>query len=174
MPNVKPSETALRCLFVSAAIAAVTNFLPAQAQYQTAGPTNQLTNADAPLFTQPNHWQDQRQHSYFAGDYRNAITTSVGYNNTQLFFYDDPIIQTVSSGPSPLPYNDVPNSNPVTTVNGSVPGLVTSAAVAGAVVGASALSSVGSSIGSSASSAGTSASATSTNVNGSVLDGTSF
>jgi hypothetical protein len=173
MPNVKHLETALRCLFVSALFAAVSNVMPAHAQYANGSGNVDLTNADAPLFTQPNHYQDLRQHTFFAGDYRNAATISVGYNNQPLFYYDDPIIQTVVSGPTPVPYNDVPNNSPVTTVSGSVPGLV-DAAVTGAVIGASALGSSVGNVGSSIDSSGVSSSGTSQSVNGTVLDGASF
>ncbi|MBS2006332.1 MAG: hypothetical protein JST01_04790 [Cyanobacteria bacterium SZAS TMP-1] len=167
-------ETAMRYLLVCAIFASP--MLPASAQgaFQTSGPNQELDQSSAPLFTQPNHYQDLRQHCFFAGDYRNPVTISVGYNEQPLFYYDDPIIQTVYPGPTPISTGLIGNDIN-TTVNGSVPGLVNTA-VAGAVIGgASVVGSAVSGFGSGSGSAmNMSGSGTSASVSGTVLDGTQF
>jgi len=174
MKNGTKLETALRYLLVCAIFASP--MLPASAQgaFQTNGPNQELDQSSAPLFMQPNHYQDLRQHCVTAGDYRHAVTISVGYNLQPLFYYDDPIIQTVYPGPTPISTGLIGNDIN-TTVNGAVPGLVNTA-VAGAVIGgASVLGNAASSFGAGGGSAmDMSGSGTSSSVSGSVLDGTQF
>ena len=169
MSKVNKIETAKRCLLICAIFASP--LLPAQAQQANA---QDATLGTGPLFSQPNYEGDLRQHCFFAGDYRDPIQTGVGYNDQALFYYDNPIIQTVYPGPTPISTGLV-GDNINTTVQGSVPGLV-NAAVTGAVVGASALGSTfaGNGVNSGVSGADTGASGVSQNVNGTVLDGTQF
>ena len=173
MKNGTKLETAKRILLVCAIFASP--MLPASAQgIQSSGPNMELDQSSAPVFMQPNHTQDLRQHCVTAGDYRHPVTISVGYNLQPVFYYDDPIIQTVYPGPTPISTGLIGNDINI-TVNGSVPGLVNTA-VAGAVIGgASVLGNAASGFGAGGGSAmDMSGSGTSSNVSGTVLDGTQF
>jgi hypothetical protein len=178
MSKVTKIETALRYLLVCAIFASP--ILPASAQqagnFQTSGPTPDLSQSAAPLFAQPNYEGDLRQHCFFAGNYRDAVQLSVGYNDQALQYWKTPIWQNVPSLHTPMPISTgLIGDNIDTTVQGSVPGLV-SAAVSGAVVGASALGAGSNAIGNSAAAdtAGVSSAGSAQSVNGTVLDGTQF
>jgi len=181
MSKVTKIETALRYLLVCAIFASP--ILPAQAQIaggvQTSGPNPTLSNDSAPLFVQPNYEGDLRQHCFFAGDYRHAVQLGVGYNEQALQYWKDPIWQVVPPLNTPTPVSTgLIGDNIDITVQNSVPGLV-NAAVSGAVIGgAGALGSLngngGIGNGVAADTGAVSGAGASTNVNGTVLDGTQF
>ncbi len=181
MSKVMKIETALRCLLVCAIFASP--ILPAQAQVaggvQNSGPQPTLTQSAAPLFVQPNYEGDLRQHCFFAGNYRDPVQTGVGYNEQALQYWKDPIWQNPPPLNTPTPVSTgLIGDNIDVTVQNSVPGLV-NAAVTGAVVGGAGTLGVldgngDNGQGMAANTGAVTGAGASTNVNGTVLDGTQF